>query len=505
MLELSPQHDGDFLHDLGGIVAGWQKRAHVAAHRRFRRGMKAKKIVVATGFEIGHMKTLQERVVIADLFRKNSKRRKLCAKRCGSMRFFFFCWIGLFVVSVAAQDAVLRPYEGPSEAGVGASTLTGKVMCGYQGWFNCEGDGADLGWTHWAKSRRELFGPGNVTVDLWPDVSEYGDDELFETGFQLADGSSARVFSSFKKPTVMRHFEWMRDYGIDGAFVQRFANGLANERTKHHKDVVLANAREGANRAGRAYAVMYDLSGLKAGVTKRVAVDWRKLREKMQITEDAAYLKHEGKPLVAVWGVGFSDDREYSLKETGELIRFLKDDGCSVMLGVPYHWQSLDKDAVSDPMLHKIIAMADVVSPWSIGRYRSPKQAGKFAEQFSKPDLEWCSERDLDFLPVVFPGFSWHNMTGEDLGAIPRLKGEFLWSQFAAAKRIGCEMIYVAMFDEVDEGTAIFKCTNEPPVGEGVSFLDYEGLPSDFYLRLTGEGGRLLRGEIPLSDQVPSW
>jgi hypothetical protein len=343
-----------------------------------------------------------------------------------------------------------------------------------------------------------------VTVDLWPDVSECGADELFETGFRLMDGSSARVFSSFKKPTVLRHFEWMRDYGIDGAFVQRFANGLANERMKHHKDVVLANAREGANRAGRAYAVMYDLSGLKAGEMKRVADDWRELREKMRITEDAAYLKHEGRPLVAVWGVGFSDGRDYTLQESGELIQFLKDDGCSVLLGVPYHWRELDKDAVSDAELHKIIANADVVSPWSIGRVRNPKQVGRFAEQFSQPDLAWCRERELDFLPVVFPGFSWHNLTGEELGAIPRLQGEFLWSQFAATKRIGCEMIYVAMFDEVDEGTAIFKCTNSPPVGDGVSFLDHEGLPSDFYLRLTGEGGRMLRGEIPLSDVLPA-
>ncbi len=406
-------------------------------------------------------------------------------------------------MSAAAQESVLRPYDGPSEAGVDTSTLTGKVMCGYQGWFNCDGDGAGLGWTHWAKNRKELFGPENVTVDLWPDISEYGADELFDTGFRSADGSPARVFSSINKTTVLRHFEWMRDYGIDGAFVQRFANGLANEQTKNHKDVVLANAREGANRAGRAYAVMYDLSGLKAGETQRVVEDWRRLRENMKITEDAAYLQHEGKPLVAVWGVGFAHDRGYSLEETGELGRFLKGNGCSVMLGVPYHWRELDKDAVGNPDLHKIIAMADVVSPWSVGRYRSPEQAGKFAEEFSRPDLDWCRERDLDFLPVVFPGFSWHNLTGEELGAIPRLQGGFLWSQFAAAKRIGCEMIYVAMFDEVDEGTAIFKCSNQPPVGDDVRFLDYEGLPSDFYLRLTGEGGKLLRGEIPASVELP--
>jgi hypothetical protein len=36
------------------------------------------------------------------------------------------------------------------------------------------------------------------------------------------------------------------------------------------------------------------------------------------------------------------------------------------------------------------------------------------------------------------------------------------------------------MFDKVDEGTAIYKCTNDPPLGES-KFVTYEGLPSDHY------------------------
>ena len=52
---------------------------------------------------------------------------------------------------------------------------------------------------------------------------------------------------------------------------------------------------------------------------------------------------------------------------------------------------------------------------------------------------------------------------------------------------------YVAMFDEVDEGTAIFKVTNHPP--RQAHFVTLDGLPSDWYLRLTGEGARLLREE----------
>ena len=63
-------------------------------------------------------------------------------------------------------------------------------------------------------------------------------------------------------------------------------------------------------------------------------------------------------------------------------------------------------------------------------------------------------------------------------------------------------MVYQAMFDEVNEGTAIFKCTDNPPVGES-TFLTYEGLPSDFYLKLVGKASRMMRGELPMTDALP--
>ena len=66
-----------------------------------------------------------------------------------------------------------------------------------------------------------------------------------------------------------------------------------------------------------------------------------------------------------------------------------------------------------------------------------------------------------------------------------------------AVRAAGIESAYLAMFDELDEGTALFKVSNDPPVGEGVKFLDNEGLPPDHFLRLSGRGGKLLRGEIP--------
>jgi len=97
--------------------------------------------------------------------------------------------------------------------------------------------------------------------------------------------------------------------------------------------------------------------------------DWRSLRKKMSITEDPAYLHHHGKPVVAVWGIGFSDDRQYTLAECRRLIEFLKNDaeagGCTVMVGVPAHWRELDRDAISDPQLLEVVnGPFDAEEPW---------------------------------------------------------------------------------------------------------------------------------------------
>jgi hypothetical protein len=417
------------------------------------------------------------------------------------------CLILLQTGSAEGREDVLRPYEGPSAKGVDPSTLTGKVMTGYQGWFNCEGDGAELGWTHWTRDRHRFFEPGNITVDLWPDVSELDDDELFTTGFFNDDGTPAKVFSSHNRNTVIRHFKWMAEYGIDGAFVQRFTHSLHNETMRYHKNKVLSNAREGANRHGRTYAVMYDLTSTPDDKLYTVYEDWRMLVDKMHISKDRAYQYHNGKPLVAIWGVGFNHKIKprAGLEVCRQLIKLFKSSGCSVMLGVPTGWRLQDRDALEDPKLHEVLLLADVLSPWPVGRFKDLPGVQSHAEKYWGPDIQWSREHGIDFMPVVYPGFSWHNNKGGELGQIPRLKGKFFWSQIHANVKAGTDMLYLAMFDEVDEGTAIFKCTNNPPGTGGTRLLTYEGLPSDFYLRLAGEAGKLLRSEIPLTDEVPKF
>jgi hypothetical protein len=63
---------------------------------------------------------------------------------------------------------------------------------------------------------------------------------------------------------------------------------------------------------------------------------------------------------------------------------------------------------------------------------------------------------------------------------------------------------YVAMFDEVDEGTQIFKVNSAPPAGEGFAYQTYGALPSDHYLWLTGEAARQFRSGQSQPESMPA-
>ena len=386
----------------------------------------------------------------------------------------------------------------------------GRILCGYQGWFRAEGDGSDRGWAHYGPGK---FDPNNCSIDLWPEISEYK--KTYPTGFKLADGSPARVFSSWDESTVDLHFQWMQDYGIDGVFMQRFFDVTRTEKSRAEGRVILGHALKASQKNGRSLAVMYDLSGLKPGEDcSSLIQDWKELVDALKLTSQGAnqtYLYHRGKPLVAIWGIGFPD-RPYNIHDIGieKLIDFLKNDpqygGCSVMLGVPNYFRDLRADTTPDPYLHELMAKADVIMPWMVGRFSATLygEMNRYGAQV-KADAAWCAERKLDYAPCVYPGFSWYNLShGRDPhDAIPRLKGRFYWGLMTAAIQSGAKMVYVAMFDEMDEATAIFKCASKPPENQPpTKFLTCEDFPSDHYLWLTGQAGKILRGEVAADKEL---
>jgi hypothetical protein len=258
---------------------------------------------------------------------------------------------------------------------------------------------------------------------------------------------------------------------------------------------------------------MYDLSGMKNGCAPMVIADWKGLVDRMHLANDNRYIHDHGKPVIALWGFGIPGERDALLEDGLKLVDFFHHDpvygGNVVLIGVAWNWRTVDTPAIPSAPLHALAAAADIVSPWAVGSEKDQQDVAANAARLWKPDVQWCRQNHVGYMPVVYPGFSWHNLEGGPLNQIPRCRGRFLWSQYLAAKEAGATMVYQAMFDEVDEGTAIFKVTNTPPDGEGKSqFLTYEGLPSDFYLKLVGQATRLIRGEItpaggPVANPAP--
>jgi hypothetical protein len=407
----------------------------------------------------------------------------------------------------ADPEPWLRPYAGPTRTDVDAATLDGKVLCGYQGWFNTPGDGTAFGFTHWGRGLDRPAG-GRFTVDMWPDVAEYDPHDLCEVpGLVMPDGSPAKLYSAFRPGPVLLHHKWMRQYGIDGVFLSRFVGEATNPARSRHVNQVLANVREGCHREGRVWALMLDLSTGGTGSTAAVMNDWKFLCDQVKVRADPRYLHHRGKPVVLLWGLGFKD-RPWTPDQADELLRFFKSDptygGVYLIGGIDPYWRTLRGASRTDAAWAKVYRSFDAISPWDAGRYRDDASMDRVRREVWDRDLAELKGTGIGYMPTAFPGFSWDNLKRAPPGStnIPRRKGEFYWRQFVQFRQLGVRTVFVGMFDEVDEGTAIYKVTNQPPVGK--HFVTYEGLPTDYYLRLTGAATRMIRGDAPLSQTIPA-
>ncbi|MGN6553708.1 MAG: glycoside hydrolase family 71/99-like protein [Verrucomicrobiota bacterium] len=391
---------------------------------------------------------------------------------------------------------------------VDPSTMNHKLLMGYQGWFSAPGDGsAQNSWVHWFGNNTP--DAANAHIDLWPDTSELDADELFSTSMTYSNGQPAKLYSAYKQKTVVRHFKWMRENHLDGVFFQRFLSDLTGTTISALRNQVAVNVRVGAETYGRVFAIMYDISGYATNtLVSKLTNDWLYLVNTQQVTNSPAYLHHNGKPVVAIWGFGFSG-RSDTPQQAQQVIDWFKAAGCTVMGGLPTNWRTLTGDAQTDPAWANVFRSFDVISPWSVGRYSNNSGADTFRNNYIVPDLADCTSHGIDYLPVIFPGFSWANLKDNGLyNQIPRNGGDFYWRQAYNAVRSGCTMVYGAMFDEVDEGTAMYKmaptAAELPAQGIFVPLnIDGENLGSDWYLRLADQAGKMLRGEIPVTSAIP--
>lgn len=411
----------------------------------------------------------------------------------------------LFVILVLFSIAALNH---SARGAVASDGLKGKLIVGYQGWFGCPGDDGDNQlWLHWFAGDARA---GHFAVDMLPSLSHFRPEDLCTTSICRNDGSPVRLYSAQNPNIAATHFKWMAEYGIDGAAVQRFVRPLELPSLLRRSDRVMTNARNGAEGAGRVFFISYDVSGADTQkVTARIRADWKHITSEMKITSSSAYLRSNGKPVLEIWGFGFKD-RPGEPQEVLRLIQDLKAgrDGLEAVTligGVPTNWRTLEKDSKSEPQWAEVYRSYDVLSPWSVGRFADIPGADDFIRIHVLPDIVATKRLGIGYMPVIFPGFSAYNRSalhhpnGQNpiLNQIPRQCGNFMWRQVHDLLSANVEMIYAAMFDEVDEGTALFpteSTEDKLPKGSRMVHLDQDGckLPSDWYLRVTGKAARYL-------------
>ena len=391
----------------------------------------------------------------------------------------------------AAAGSLLRAL--PSEAASAAGDVVGKITVGYQGWFACIGDGAPInGWWHWSQNWSQPPSPSNNAIKAWPDMAEYA------TGYQTAygnlnGGGAATLFSSFDQQSVNTHFLWMQQNGCDTAALQRFNPNSSEGPTR---DAMAAKVRSAAEASGRKFYIMYDVTGWTT-MQPEIKTDWT---SKMSAhTASSAYAFQNGKPVVCIWGFGFNDSNHpWDAATCLDVVNWFKSQGCYVIGGVPREW--LTGTGGSRAGYLGVYHAFNMLSPWMVGAIGTAADSDSVYQNYNVPDQADCNANGIDYQPCVLPG---------DVSANQRAHGDFMWRQFYNMVRVGAQGIYISMFDEYGEGNQIAKTAATQagvPAGSGLLSLDQDGTAcsSDYYLRLTNDGGRMLKGQIALTATRPT-
>src|SRR5712691_6592592 len=392
---------------------------------------------------------------------------------------------GLGVAGIAAA----RPSKAASPVG----DVVGKITVGYQGWFACIGDGAPINaWWHWSQNMSQAPSPSNNVIKAWPDLREYT--HVYPTAYaNLGNGQPASLFSSYDQQTVDTHFLWMQQNGCDTAALQRFNPNTSEGPTR---DAMAGKVRSSAETHSRKFYIMYDVTGW-TNMQSEIKTDWT---SKMSAhTASSAYARQNGKPVVCIWGFGFNDSNHpWDAATCLDVVNWFKGQGCYVIGGVPREWRTGTGGSRSGYL--GVYHAFNMLSPWMVGAIGTVADSDNAYTTYTVPDQADCNANGVDYQPCVLPG---------DVSGNQRVHGDFMWRQFYNMVRAGVQGIYISMFDEYGEGNQIAKTAESQaavPAGSGLHALDQDGTAcsSDYYLRLTNDGGRMLKGQIALTATRPT-
>ncbi len=420
------------------------------------------------------------------------------------------------------------------------STLNNKMLFGYQGWFTTIQDGdpfsaannTDL---HWAQGGTGIMSSLNATVDMWPDTSAYPSNLLYQTALTLPSGATAQVYSAWDAGTVNLHFQWMEQYGLDGAVLQEFVQNYLDSSTQQQAviDKVALNVKAAAEASGRVFAVELDCSACAStSVVQSVQTRWMHLVDSLQLTGSPAYLHHKGLPIVTLYGFGLVPiPNAASPQQAAEIINWFHAEAppqyrATIVGQTCVGWRTLGQGCLTDPLWASVYQSYDVIQPWYVGAWADIPGADSNWKNVIKGDIDATRANGQGYMPTLWPATSVANLMrirgqSRPLNQIPRLGGQFWWHQLY--NYLGSDplhkitMAYGAMFDEVNEGTAMYKLAptvndvpNQAPVGfvylnmpDSNSPSGYS-LPGDWYLELASCGTKALHGEFVPTNVIPA-
>jgi hypothetical protein len=285
----------------------------------------------------------------------------------------------------------------------------------------------------------------------------------------------------------------MQQNGCDTAALQRFNPNSSEGPTR---DAMATKVRSAAETNGRKFYIMYDVSGW-TNMQSEIKTDWT---SKMSaLTASTAYARQNGKPVVGIWGFGFNDaNHPWDAATCLDVVTWFKGQGCYVMGGTPTYWRTGVNDSRAGYLA--VYHACNMISPWMVGRIGTAADSDSFYTNVNVGDQADCNANGIDYQPCVLPG---------DLSARQRVHGDFMWRQFYNMVRVGAQGIYISMFDEYGEGNQIAKTAENSsmvPAGSGLWALDEDGTAcsSDYYLRLTADGSRMLKGQLALTATRPT-
>ena len=427
----------------------------------------------------------------------------------------------IYIKEISIEIGTLTPESEPipSVSASSYSEFIGKSVAGYQVWFVA--GSLTSGWTHWNSRTSGAPGPNTSHFEVCPDISEYPDEVLKPTNLApMGNGTPFKLFTSSTKEVIDIHLKWMKDYGIDGAAVQRFIGNIGSSIVNSPAESII-KVKNAAEANERIFYICYDTSssGMETTWDETIKMDWVYNVEQKSLTTSPAYAKVGNKPVVQLWGIGMKGGKNPgTAAETIALINFFKARGCYVIGGTPRGWRTGTSDSKGvtqlatvpgdDENFLPVYEALNMISPWMPGRIRSNADADNLLVSTQTPDKSFCDARNIQYMVVNFPGFAWSQWNDGDVNHTPRNAGEFMWRQATNIKKLGGQNMYFAMFDEYDEGTAIMKnATDWSMIPTNQYFLtsSADGLwcSSDFQLRVAGAAVEMLKGQRAATTNQP--